>query len=153
MYPRRRSSQSGAGRGEHTTHGRLHAAPAPASACLLADTTRACCVLNDPRLAWVVMDDTPRLLARNPASGYVTHTSRALRHEPEAVSASVQDELTRDAGRAARDRDRREWTQSRDRLEREVAWLYSRRFERDVTTQIRALQRQVDRLDERLGRR
>jgi hypothetical protein len=97
--------------------------------------------------------DTPRLLARNSANGYVTHTSRALAGEPEAVSASVQDELTRDAARAARDRDRREWAQARDRLEREVAWLYSRRFDRDVTTQIRALQRQVDRLDERLGRR
>ena len=65
----------------------------------------------------------------------------------------MQNELTRDAACVARDRDRAEWTQSRDRLEREVAWLYSRRFERDVTTQIRALQRQVDRLDERLGRR
>jgi hypothetical protein len=97
------------------------------------------------------MTDEPRFLGR--VAGYVNHPARALRGEPEAVSATEQGAITADAGRAAEDRDRAEWLESRDRLQRELAWLYSRRFRADVTTQLAALQRQVDRLDARLDRR
>jgi hypothetical protein len=96
-------------------------------------------------------DDEPRFIAR--VAGYVDHPARALPGEPEAVTEAEQMTITADAHRAAEDRDRAEWAESRDRLRRELDWLYSRRFRADVGAQLRALQRQVDRLDERIGGR
>jgi hypothetical protein len=95
--------------------------------------------------------DQARHLGR--VAGYVDHPVRGLHDEPQALTAAEQDQVTRQAAQSARDRDRAEWAQARDRLEREVDWLFSRRFERDISTQVRALERQIARLDQRIGRR
>jgi hypothetical protein len=97
--------------------------------------------------------DAPRFLAHSGSRGgdYTSNPARAL-DCGEAPSADEQRRITHDAARAARDRDRHDWMQSRDRLRRELDFLYSRRFQLDVSTQLRAPQRQLDRLDQRLGR-
>jgi hypothetical protein len=66
-----------------------------------------------------VDDDEPRYLGMR--VGYVRHASRGMRGEGEAITALEQDQQTRDAQRAASDRDKAEWLESspattRDRL-------------------------------------
>ena len=111
------------------------------------------CDLTIRRLASEGVDDgdEPRYLGMR--VGYVRHAARGMRGEGEAITALEQDQQTRDAQRAASDRDKAEWLESRARLQREIAWLYSRRFQQAVGRQLAALQRQVDRLDGGLSRR
>jgi hypothetical protein len=99
-----------------------------------------------------VDEGTRRLLHRSSEYGYTTNPARALRAEPEAVSADTQDQLTLRSRRTARDAQLEEWRVRRDRIERELDWLHTQRFQRDVTTQARALRRQLDRIDTRLSR-
>jgi hypothetical protein len=54
-------------------------------------------------------DDAPRLLAARSELGYVAEQHRALRDEPEAISASEQRRQSVIAQRAQRERLRREW--------------------------------------------
>lgn len=103
-------------------------------------------------------DDAVRLLARNSAAehatlgiGYTSDPSRALRAEPEAVTADVQRALTARAGRTARERQLEEWNARRAELQRTLDWLHSQRFVRDVRSTIRALERQLARLDRRIA--
>lgn len=96
------------------------------------------------------MLEPTRLLARRSELGYVTHGGRALAGEPESVPVAVQADLTRRAGLIAQDRSRIAWAESQQRMRRELDYLYSQRFQRDVTTQLAALERQLDRLDARL---
>jgi hypothetical protein len=96
--------------------------------------------------------DSPRLLRRRSEyGGYTTDPSRALFDEPEAVGAEVQELLTDRARRVELDSQREEWREHRDEIERRLGWLQSQRFRRDVSSQVRALRRQLDRLDELIG--
>ena len=97
------------------------------------------------------MPDQPRLLHRHSPHGYTDQLSHSLFAEPEAVSADVQRRQTDDARRAAHQRDVDEWQDRRAAMQREVDWLYSMRFQRDVRSQVRALERQLDRLDQRIA--
>ncbi len=96
------------------------------------------------------MTEPPRLLHRQ--FGYTTNPAQAMRGEPEALTAEQVDDLNVKAARVARDRQADEWRERRARLDRELDWLISQRRERDVTTQVRAVRRQLDRIDQRLAR-
>ena len=94
--------------------------------------------------------DSPRLLARRSQYGYTDDPAFALVSEPEAVSASAQAEITAASQRRERQGVLDEWRERRQVIVREIEWLQSQRFQRDVRSTIRALQRQVDKLDVRL---
>lgn len=95
-------------------------------------------------------NDAPHLLARRSQYGYTTDPAFALVHEPEAVSASALAEITAASKRRERQRVLDEWRGRRLVVMREIEWLQSQRFQRDVRSTVRALQRQVDKLDVRL---
>lgn len=100
------------------------------------------------------MDDDPRrYLARNPAKGYTLDPRRSVLEEPEALTAAELAELAARAERSQADRQRAEWAQRRLEIEKRLAWLISQRLRRDVGSQIRAVQRQLDRIDRRLDAR
>ena len=94
--------------------------------------------------------DPPRLLARRSQYGYTDDPAFAVISEPEAVSASAQAEITAASQRRERQTIADEWRGRRLVLMREIEWLQSQRFQRDVRSTVRALQRQVDKLDARL---
>jgi hypothetical protein len=94
--------------------------------------------------------DAPRLLAARSQYGYTDRLDRALHHESEAVPAEVQTELTARAQRTAAERTRQEWEVRRASIQRELDWLHSQRFQRDVRSTVRALERQLDRMDKHL---
>lgn len=96
----------------------------------------------------VVGDDRPRLLHRQ--MGYTENPARAMFGEPEAVDRETQQQLTARAQRTARQAQIDEWHERRQAITRELAWLQSQRFHRDVAAGIRALERQLDRIDRRL---
>jgi len=80
-------------------------------------------------------------------TGYTDEPGRALRDEPEAVSVEDQRLLTARAHRTARQQQLDEWTTRRASIQREVDWLYSQRFQQDVSKSLRVLRRQLSRLD------
>jgi hypothetical protein len=92
--------------------------------------------------------DRPRLLHRRSELGYTDRPARAMISEPEAVPADYQRQLTADAPRRAAARDREVWVASRDRIRVELALLARHRFGRDVSSDLRVLERLVDRLDQ-----
>jgi hypothetical protein len=101
--------------------------------------------------------DEIRLLARNSTFehatlgvGYTDRIGRALHDEPEAISVEAQDDLALRAQRAAREAQLDEWRERRAAVARELEWLYSQRLRRDVRSQLRTVQRQLDRLDLKL---
>lgn len=94
--------------------------------------------------------DPPRLLHRRSEHGYTSDPTRALGDAGEAVPVEAQAELTARAHRSERQAQLEEWEQRRQAIQRQIDWLYSQRFQRDVRSQLRALQRQVDKLDARL---
>jgi tripartite-type tricarboxylate transporter receptor subunit TctC len=95
--------------------------------------------------------DAPRLLHRHSPHGYTDQLAHSLFQEPEAVSADDQQRLTAAAHQAAKDAQVSEWQERRARIQREFDWLYSQRFRRDVRSQLRAVQRQLERLDQRIA--
>lgn len=80
-------------------------------------------------------------------TGYTDEPSRALRDEPEAVPADYQQLLSARSRRTARQVQLAEWEQRRAAIQREVDWLHSQRFQRDVSKSLRVLRRQLARLD------
>ena len=98
------------------------------------------------------MPDAPRLLHRDSAHGYTSNPSHALRGEPEAVPEGDQDRLTLAAAANERRARVEEWQRRRETIQREINWLYSQRLRRNVRSQLRALQRQLDRLDRLVDR-
>jgi hypothetical protein len=91
------------------------------------------------------------LLARASQYGYTAHPGRALNQEPEAISADAQ-RIVCAQSRASAQRQRVEtWEEHRANLQRTMAWLYSQRLQRDVRTQLRALERQIERLDRKIA--
>jgi hypothetical protein len=99
----------------------------------------------------VVPADQPRLLHRHSQYGYTDRPERALYREPEAVSVEAQEQLTLSARRAEHAQQVEQWRERRAAIAREVAWLYSQRFRRDVGSSVRALERQLERLDQRIA--
>lgn len=94
--------------------------------------------------------DPPRYLAARSQYGYTDRADLALFGEPEAVPAQTQRELTAQAHRRAKLDQRQEWEQRRAAIQRELDWLYSQRFERDVRSSVRALERTLSTLDKKL---
>ena len=71
--------------------------------------------------------------------------------EPEAVSAQDQAVITERAHRAEHDALVAQWAQRRAEIERQIAWLYSQRFRKDVSAQLHQLQKQLDRIDAKIA--
>jgi hypothetical protein len=94
--------------------------------------------------------DAPRLLHRRSEHGYTSDPTRALGDAGEAVPVEAQAELTARVHRSERQAQLDEWARRKAAIQREIDWLTSQRFRRDVRSDLRALQRQVDRLDARL---
>jgi hypothetical protein len=103
-----------------------------------------------PALSSEDVVETLRLLHARSQYGYTDRPDLALRSEPEAISQEAQDALAARSQRAARDAQLEEWRERRGAVARELQWLYSQRLRRDVRTQLRAVQRQLDRLDRKL---
>lgn len=66
------------------------------------------------------------------------------------MPVEAQAELTARVHRSERQAQLDEWARRKAAIQREIDWLTSQRFRRDVRSDLRALQRQVDRLDARL---
>lgn len=96
------------------------------------------------------LGDDPRFLARRSELGYTSRASLAVVGEPEAVSADEQRELTAQRRRAAHEAQVAEWQEHRASLQRSIDWLHSQRFRRDVRSSLRALERQVEQLDDKI---
>lgn len=94
--------------------------------------------------------DAARLLHRHSQFAYTSDPTRALTDAGEAIPADTQAEQTARAHRTQRQTQLDEWQRRRAVIQREIDWLESQRFKRDVRSELRALQRQVDRLDKRL---
>jgi hypothetical protein len=94
--------------------------------------------------------DPPRLLHRHSAHGYTDDPARAMFGEPEAVPADVQAQITAAARRSEHDAMVAGWLERRAAIEREIDWLYSQRLRRDVSSSLRALHRQLDRIEQRI---
>jgi hypothetical protein len=94
--------------------------------------------------------DKPRLLAKRSEVGYVSDSARALRGEPEAVSASEQRHLTQLARRRERQRRVDAWRPARSLL---MAGIVAYTPAADPTTRsdLRVIQRVVQKIDRRLG--
>jgi hypothetical protein len=95
--------------------------------------------------------DSVRLLHRYPHRGYTDDPAKAAFAEPEAVSAGDAEWIALHAHRAERDAQLLHWRERRARIEREVDWLYSQRFQVDVSKQLRFLRRQLDNIERRIG--
>lgn len=94
--------------------------------------------------------DPPRLLHRRSHHGYTDRLDLALTGEPEAVPRREQERITAVVRRSEREAQTQEWERRRVGLQREIDWLYSQRFQRTVRSEVRVLQRQLDRIDRRL---
>jgi hypothetical protein len=92
--------------------------------------------------------EPPRLLHRR--LGYTTSIREALPHEPEAVSAETQAELTARALRTVNARKRQAWLESRGRLERELEQLRWC-FGSAIADELRGIRRAIDRLEQKLA--
>ena len=94
--------------------------------------------------------DPIRLLHKHSSHGYTSNPAQALPGAGEAITAAEQDELTARSHRTARQQQLNEWQRRKAAMQREIDWLTSQRFRRDVRSEVRALQRQVDSVDKRL---
>jgi hypothetical protein len=83
--------------------------------------------------------------------GYTSRSALALRSEPEAVAEEVQLELTRAAGARASQRQRDTWAASRGRLRDELDFLRGQSFARLVASDLRVLDRMLERIDSKLA--
>jgi hypothetical protein len=95
--------------------------------------------------------DTIRLLHRHSPHGYTDRPEKALRAEPEAVSAEDQTWIVYRAHRAERDAQLLHFRERRALIEKQIDWLYSQRFARDVSKQLRFLRRQLDAIEKRIS--
>ena len=86
------------------------------------------------------------MLALRSELGYTDRVDRALQDEPEAVSVAYQRLLTDDSHRLAVLQTRATWVSVRDTIRESVESLSGVGFD-NVRRDIRALLRQVDRID------
>lgn len=94
--------------------------------------------------------DHVRLLHRDSTHGYTDNPARAVPREPEAIPTAYQHQLTARVERDRREAELAEWRTRRAIIERQVEWLYSQRNHREVGSDMRALKRQLDRIDQKL---
>ena len=97
------------------------------------------------------MPDIPRLLHKRSHHGYTTDPAKAMFGEPEAVSADAQRAITAQAHDHAHQLQVAKWIEARADIQRRLDWVWSQRFRRDVQSQVRALERQLQRLDQRIA--
>jgi hypothetical protein len=93
--------------------------------------------------------DAARLLHVRSELGYTDRPSRALPHEPEAVSAGEQRRLTADAHDRASEREREAWRHFREIVMPELAEV-TRQLDRQLAHDLRAIARQFERIDRKL---
>jgi hypothetical protein len=96
------------------------------------------------------LPDPARLLAVRSELGYTDRPDRAMPDEPEAVPASYQRSLTRDAETQRRTRERAAWVDARDSIRDTLASLSGPSFERS-RSELRAILRLVERVDKQLA--
>ncbi len=92
----------------------------------------------------------PRLLHVRSEHGYTDRPDRALRDEPEAVSEREQRLLTDRARLVDAERGRDRWRASYAVLVSELAELGGVRFDVDVSSDLRAIERLADRINRKL---
>lgn len=98
------------------------------------------------------MDDPPRLLAKHSELGYVTRHHQAMTHEPPAVPADYQEQLTAAAQRVQQDQLLGEWVKCRDRISGAVQHFTTvTKPGQQVRSDLRVLERQIARVDGRLA--
>jgi len=91
-----------------------------------------------------------RLLHRHSEHGYTSRTHEAMNDEPEAVDHDTQRRLTHDARLRQAQRRRELWHDSRDRLLENLD-LVQQHFGSDVAHELRAIRRELDRIERRLA--
>ena len=96
--------------------------------------------------------DPTRWLHKHSELGYTSDPRQALPHEPPALNPSDLEDITARTQRRRRQDQIAAWKQERAQLEQSLDRLYAQRLGHDITTQLRALQRQLDRIDIRLHR-
>jgi hypothetical protein len=103
--------------------------------------------------ATVAAGDQPRFLSRRSERLYTSDPAKAMRSEPEAISAQAQREITADSHRREREVLLSSWAQTSDRVRGALD-----HFEQVVDVErvrlrspLRALRRQVDQLDQRIA--
>jgi hypothetical protein len=95
-------------------------------------------------------DEQPRFLGRT--LGYVVDPGRGLPGEPEALTRREQQEQTARAHRAWQEQAAREWGKARSQiLDATEGFRRARVGDRQVVGSLRAIQRSVARIDERIG--
>ena len=94
--------------------------------------------------------DLLRLLHRHSPYGYTQHPHEAMTDEPEAVDHDTQQRLTHEAQLRHTQRQRELWRDSRPRLLETLGALH-RGFGNDVAHELRAIRREVDRIDRKLA--
>ena len=95
------------------------------------------------------MVDEPRLLHRRSELGYTNRSVEAANGEPEAVSEDEQARITASAHRREAGDRHEQWLRIRRELEEHLDELRST-FGSLVANELRALRRELDRLDVRL---
>jgi hypothetical protein len=100
----------------------------------------------------VVATDPIRLLAARSEHGYTDKQRDAVTDEPEAVSATVQRQITEQAARDKSERARAVWREHRDAMRQHIEQLTAERLGLDLRDDLRVLARQVERIDRRLAR-
>lgn len=98
-----------------------------------------------------VVVEPPRLLAAKSEYGYVDRVDLALVDEPEAVAVADQREITARAQRQASTRALALWRDSSARWLGDLDALVATRFDVDVSDELRALTRAIERVDRKLG--
>jgi hypothetical protein len=91
--------------------------------------------------------DRPRFLHRRSELAYTDESRDALQGEPEAVSSEYQRELSRQAPRRAAARDLEAWQPCRDVIAAELVKVREHRFARDLSSELRVIERQLERID------
>jgi hypothetical protein len=97
-----------------------------------------------------VVPEPPRFLHKRSHHGYTDRLDLAMHAEPEAVPREDQALITARVHRTEREAQVLHWSERRARVEREIDWLYSQRFQRDISKPLRTLRRQLDRIDKQI---
>lgn len=95
--------------------------------------------------------ELPRLLHQRSECGYTAEPHQALSDEPEAVSEAEQRSLTRQAHRAKAARDRFALCSATAVIELELEALELARVEPNLSADIRAIRRTLDKMRRQLG--
>lgn len=105
---------------------------------------------------WVITfaydtSEQPRFLAARSEHGYTSNRHRALPDEPEAVNDLTLRRYARDAQAKPRITQQQVWQEARHELEKQIARL-ERNLDRNHRVMLRAMRRQLDRLDHKINR-